>query len=504
MTRITLFFTCLCLAATTAAAQTSPLASTPADLAPVIVTANRAPTPAGEVAASVTVIDSAQIADSGASNLGQVLRDVAGLEVLSYGPAGATTTVSLRGSESDQVLVLLDGVRLNSPQNGEFDFSALPVPLSDIERIEIVRGPASTLYGSGAVGGVIQIFTKKAASEPSTRADLSTGKYDTRSAGFSTSQRKGPFSYALAAARDHSLGYRTNSALDQDRLDGRFALDLPADFSLKLAGYHLQKEIGVPGSTAFPSPSARQKDGDTYLSLALQGPAGPWQLSVRTIYDRLDERYGNPDYAENDHYLVQTRGVEAQGNLDLGRQRLTLGGEAYRDWLESTSTNGGHHQTRWAGYGQDTILLPAKVLLELGLRYDAHSDFSNEASPRAALVLPVTSSTRLRLSAGRSYRAPTLNDRFYSDSYGFHGNPDLKPETAWEYELGIEQQLGSRGHLSLAAFRRDVRDLIQWQPVDPNNVYGPWSPQSIGQARVWASAADLAYRLIVGVNVGGS
>ena len=501
MTRFTLLLACLCLTATAAAAQTSPLTTPPAELAPVVVTANRTPTPASEVAASVTVIDSARIADSGATDLGDVLRDVAGLEVSTYGPAGALSSVSLRGSESSQVLILLDGVRLNSPQNGLFDLSTLPVPLSDIERIEIVRGPASTLYGSSAVGGVIQIFTKKATATPSARVDLRTGSNDARSAGFSLSQRKGPLSYALSAGRDHSLGYRTNSALDQDRLDGRFSLELPADFSLQLNAYHLQKDIGVPGSIAFPSPLARQKDGDTYLAMELKGPAGPWHLSVRSVYERLDERYSDPDLAEDDHYLTQTRGLEAQGTLALGRQRLTVGAEAYRDSLESTGTSGNHHQSRWAGYAQDTLLLPANVLLEAGVRYDAHSDFANEASPRVALVVPLSASTRLRLSAGRSYRAPTLNDRFAVDSWGDHGNPDLKPEIAWEYEAGIEQQLGNRGHLSLAAFRRDVRDLIQWQE---NLADYTWSPQNVGRARIWGSEAELSYLLLEGVSVGGT
>ena len=473
MQRLTLFVTCLCLTAAAAVAQVVPTPSSPVLLAPVVVTANRIATPASEVAAAVTVIDADRIAASGATSLGELLRDVAGLRITPCGPAGAMTTASLRGSESAQVLVLLDGIRLNSPQNGIFDLSSLPLPLAAIDRIEIVRGPASTLYGSSAVGGVIQIFSKQAQAEPTGRLDLSAGSDDARSGGFSFARRQGPFGYALAAARDHSLGYRTNSALDQTRLDGRFSLDLPADFFLQLTAYHLQKKVGVPGPVDYPSPAARQWDGDTYLALALRGPVGPWQLTLRGVYDHLDNRYRDPDWGTDSHYLTRTRGLEVQGDRTLGRQRLTLGGEVYRDTLASAGT-GDRQQTRWAGYLQDTLHLPADALLELGLRYDVHSDFADEASPRLALVLPVTATTRLRFSAGRSFRAPTLNDRFYSDAWT-HGNPDLKPETAWEYELGIEQQLGERGHLSLAAFRREARDLIQWQ-ADANYV---WSPQNL-------------------------
>ena len=499
MLRRTLFSICFCLAVALSAQASPPAPPSTVALAPVVVTANRTPTPASEVTSSVTVIDAAQIATSGATSLGGVLRDVAGLRVTSEGPEGALATVSLRGSESDQVLVLLDGMRLNSPQNGVFDLSSLPVPLSDIERIEIVRGPTSTLYGSSAVGGVIQVFTKQAAASPSSRLDFRTGSDDARSAGFSFSQRKGPLGFALAAARDHSLGYRTNSGLDGTRLDGSFSLALPADFTVKFNAFQLQQEIGVPGTVTYPSSSAREKDQNTYLSLALQGPAGPWKISLRTLYRRLDNRYRDPQFSTDDHSLSQTRGAELQGTLQQGRQHLILGSEGYADSLAATAAAGHKHQTRWAVFAQDSLQLPAKILLEAGLRYDAHSDFDNEASPRLALVLPLGGSTRLRLSAGRSYRAPTLNDRFYSDPYS-HGNPNLKPETAWAYEIGVTQRLGERGHLALAAFRRDARDLIQWQ-ADQNYI---WSPQNIARARIWGGEAELAYRLAAGVNLAGS
>lgn len=494
---IPLFIALLCLSAAVGANAVPWAAdSSPTMLAPVIVTANRMATPAAEVTAAVTVIDAGQVAASGAADLGALLRDVAGIQITSNGPQGSLATASLRGSESGQVLVLLDGIRLNSQQNGIFDLSTLPIPLSSIERIEIVHGPASTLYGSSAVGGVIQIFTKQPTARPTVGLDLSAGSNEVRAGGLSVARRQGPVGYALTAAQDHSGGYRPNADFDQTRLNGRFSLDLPADFYLRLATYRSQKEIGVPGAVSYPSPNARQKDTDNFLSLALEGPAGPWLLTVRGVYTRRHEHYIDPDWGSDERYLTQTRGMEAQGEVEFGSQRLVLGGEAYSDSLASEAT-GKREQTRWAGFLQETIRLPARVLLELGLRYDAHSDFADEASPRLALVLPVSDSTRVRLSAGRSYRAPTLNDRFYSDTWS-QGNPNLKPETAWEYELGVEQQLGRKGTLSLAAFRREARDLIQWQ-ADQNYV---WSPQNLARARIWGGEANFDYHLFEKIGLG--
>jgi vitamin B12 transporter len=160
-------------------------------LEPVIVTATRFAQPASQIPASTTVISADQIAASGARDLGEVLRDVVSLDVSSNGPRGATAFGKIRGSSAEQVLVLLDGVRLNSEQNGTFDLNSLPVTLKDIERIEIVRGPASALYGSAASGGVIQIITRKAESKPLTIANWNEGSHDTRNFGLSQSWKPG-------------------------------------------------------------------------------------------------------------------------------------------------------------------------------------------------------------------------------------------------------------------------------------------------------------------------
>ena len=172
-----------------------------------------------------------------------------------------------------------------------------------------------------------------------------------------------------------------------------------------------------------------------------------------------------------------------------GSHMLVAGGDFYRDDLDSTA-NGKVDQDRGALFGQYEFQYSPRLAFLLGLRYDAHSDFSDEASPRAGARFSLTDSTRLRVSGGRAYRAPTLNDRFWPDTGWVRGNPDLDPETSWEYEVAVDQELGKIGRLTVAGFDRYVDDLINWAP-DQNGV---WQPTNLTDARIWGLEAGVSLR----------
>jgi len=479
----------------------TPAAGIAAVLDPVVVTATRSAQPKSQLTASVTVITADQIAATGATRLDEVLRDAVGLQITSSGPAGAIATPSIRGSEGAQVLVLLDGIRLNSPQNGQFNLSNLPVALEEIERIEVLRGPASALYGTSALGGVIQIFTRKPESEPQTSLSWSEGRFDTRDLSFSTSRRKGGVRYRLGAGLDRSQGYRTNSDLDQSSLDGMLGFELGGGYDLQLSAFYLDKENGVPGSTAWPSPQARQQDRNLLADLSLSGPAGPLALTVRASYERRRNDYQDPGAWTpiDDTHIVETLGSELTTRWENGPHRLLVGGDFYRDRLDSTAS-GEQEEGRGSLFGQYEYAATARLKLLLGLRYDIHSEFRNEWSPRAAALFKLSEQTRLRASASRAFRAPTLNDRYWPATSFARGNPDLDPETAWEYELALDHDLGEQGHVSLAVFRRDARDLIDWRP-DSSFV---WSPVNVDEARIWGGEASVDLRLCERLKTGAN
>ena len=469
-----------------AAFSALPAFAEPVALDPVVVTATRTARPSSEVISSVTVITAEEIAVSGAKTLAEALRGSVGLHIRDSGTPGSKASVSIRGSESAQVLVLLDGVRLNSAQFGMANLSDLPVAIEDIERIEILRGPASALYGSSALGGVIQIFTKKATSEPLTRLSYSEERFDTRAVNFSTSGTKENFRYQLGAGRGHSNGYRDNSKLDQTTFNATIGYALPAGFDLSFTGYQMEKDMETPGSVFSPTPDANQDDEVTQLSMAITGPAGPVKLFVRPTYSRHRNAFVNPKYWEDDRHILETFGLELQGEIASGKHLLVIGSDFYRDELDSTSAIGQVDQDRWALFGQYEYQYSPRLALLLGVRYDAHSEFDNEASPRVGARFNLTDLTRIRVSAGRAYRAPTLNDLFWPNHpiWG-GGNPDLDPETSWEYEVAVDQTLTKSGRFTVAFFDRHAKDLIVW---------GPKMPENVRDARIWGVEAEFYLR----------
>lgn len=458
----------------------------------VVVTATRTPREVTEVASSISVITADQIAATGATHLEEVLRKSVGLQVSSKGPAGAVASPSIRGSESGQVLVLLDGVRLNSTQNGQFNLSNLPVSLADIERIEVLRGPSSALYGSNAMAGVIQIVTQQPEDEPLSRISWTEGRFETRKLSASTAQKYEYVRFRLGAQHEESDGYRENSDFEADSFNGLIGVDLGAGYDLKLTANYLDKDLGVPGSTAFPSPEARQWDKNSQTAMTLTGPTGPFDFVLKGIYDRKHSEYKDPGgwFPVHDTHLLKTRGTELQLATAKGPHSLMFGGDFYHDKIDSTA-NGDQEQDRWSGFGQYEIKPLSWATFLLGLRYDNHSDFDSETSPRAAAILVLSNSTQLRLSAAKAFRAPTLNDRFWPDTGWTKGNPDLIPETAWEYEIAIDHQLKQIGNISLAMFLRDAEDLIEWAPNDT----GVWTPSNISDAEIWGVELSTNVRL---------
>ncbi len=467
----------------------------------VVVTATRMAEPLSKASASVAVVTAEEIAARGATRLDEVLQDVVGLHVVSSGPAGSLSSASIRGSEASQVLVLIDGVRLNSPQNGQFDLNQLPVALNEIERVEVLRGAASALYGSNALGGVINIITRSPQETPSTQVGWTEGERDTRIINGSTSRQLGDFRYRLGAESQESDGYRKNSDYDQYTVNGLFGYSPAEAVDIELSAFHLDYKSSIPGSDSWPSPDAEQEDKRTVTSLRVAAPVGPVNLIARGIYEHHRNDYRDPGGWSpiNETHKIDTYGAEILAEKDYAGQTFLLGGDYYRDELDSTNI-GDEDQEHGAVFGQyQTDLMPTLTLL-LGLRYDIHSDFDNELSPRAALHADLTDSTRVRLSASRAFRAPTLNDLYWPADFFSKGNPDLDPETAWEYELALDQTLGDRGRVSMAGFLRDAEDLISWQPDE----FFVYSPVNVNDARIWGVEVDGQFALCRFATIGGN
>ncbi len=468
----------------------------------VVVTATRTEKEPQDVTQDVTVITSDQIERSSAQSAAEVIDRAGGIKLTETGGPGSVTEINIRGANSEQVLILLDGRRLNSGSTGGYDMSNLPVPLEDIERIEIVRGASSALYGADAVGGVINIITKKP-SGLSTTVKAEAGTHGWQDYTLGNSGKIDKFYYSVSGDIQKYDGFRVNSDLDQWKASGKVGYDYSADTNIELALDGLGKEIGVPGSTAFGgiflSPFAREWDRNHSASLTYRTRFTK-ELDLKlNVYQNLDDvRFidPNPNFPQHSENTTTSTGAEAQTNWLANSWNLfTLGAVARQDHLNGinvqtpSASPGVHTDSIMAAYIQDDMSLGQSLVLVLGAREDSSSTFGSELSPRVSARYIISDTrTIIRASWGKAFRAPTLNELFWQFDGFEQGNPNLQPEIAREYEAGIEQPFGKRNSIRFTYFGRKVSDLIVWT-VDPTTFI--YSPINVGSARIAGGESEL-------------
>jgi outer membrane cobalamin receptor len=451
----------------------------------VVVTATKTEKDPKDVTVPVTVITAEEIKKSGALTAGEAVRTVAGLMLKDNGPRGANNTVNIRGSNYAQVLVLLDGKRLNSAQNGGFDLSMLPLAIEDIDRIEVLRGASSALYGADAVGGVVNIITKR----PSTtemRLSAAAGSYGYDHLQAGSSGKEGSTSYAVTGTRETSDGYRVNSDMEQWTVNGNVGYEFSPGASVEFTTNYFTRKQGVPGSLSWLSPKARQDDRNLFSSATYRQKVGnAFDFSVTAARSDEHQYYRDPDaFADSVHNTLSKRGDVQMSWLAGQWSLLTLGYEQRKDDLDSTDS-GDRLMENKAWFLQDEIGLGESLIVVFGDRYDKHSMFGNRHSPRAsARYFLFGKETIVRVSYGESYRTPTFNDLYWP----FLGNPDLQPERAVEYNAGIEQQLGGAGAVKFTWFERKAKNLIDWHENPPGS--GIWMVDNIARARITGVEAE--------------
>jgi outer membrane cobalamin receptor len=460
----------------------------------VVVTATKTEVEISDAPQSISVITKEEIRNTPDRTIPEIIQRAAGVLITNYGPIGSLTSANIRGSEAGQVLIMIDGRRVNDAQNGEFDLSNLPLSKDEIERIEVLRGSASALYGADAMGGVINIITKSPTKEPDTRVAASFGRFATQEHSLSHRWKPGSLGYGLFASKGRSDGFRQNSDYDAWTLGGDLYYDLPWKAELKVSARNIQKEIGVPGSITMPDPDDRQKDNLTQLDLNYRDKIGStvtlnfkgFQNIYRQIFDAGSKGLDvGPPLLEKSY----ATGGDFQATAAIGSANLVTGGvEAIQDRVDSSSL-GVHRATRSAVYLQDEIEVVKAVTATLGLRYDTHSFYQNQWDPRAALLFRLPWDTRIRASVARSYRAPTFNDLYWPATAYVAGNPNLQPEKAWSHELGGEKKFGDLAIFKVAGFYRDVTDLIRWAP----GTDFVWRPTNVQTAHIWGGETELVF-----------
>ena len=450
----------------------------------LVVTATRIATPLEEVLAPVIVIDRDAIERSAAGDVSELLRFHAGLDLGRNGGPGQTTAVFIRGADSNHTLVLVDGVRINP---GTIGLAALQnIPPSLIERIEIVKGPRSALYGTDAIGGVINVITRRGARD-GWSTEVGYGDYDTRQAslngGFGTERLE----FDLGVAWLDSAGFPTRTVDDTDR--GYENLSGSAQLRVRLgraevALRHWRAAGTSEYSDFFLTPVDQDFDNDA-TTLAVAWPAGD-AVQARVGVTRFDDRLEQNQSTDFLHTLRHS--VDAQ--LDWrASQRHTLGAGAMFAREDASSESYGERMDA----DTDTLNLfvqdqfasgPHRALLALG--YTDHDTAGNAVTWNAEYGYTLAGGTLLYGLAGTGFRAPDATDR-----YGFGGNPDLEPERSRNLEAGVRQRIGERHTVSFAAFRNDISDLIEFVTLS----YEPFAGENrnVDEARIDGVEAAYEY-----------
>ncbi len=457
------------------------------DLGEVVIT----PKLLGEVPLHVTAISEEEIRKSRARNMGEVIERETGIGIQRWGGMEARTQVTMRGSTEKQVLVLIDGQRMNCIREGYANLSEFPL-LEHVQRVEIVRGPGSALYGSGAMGGGINIITKEPPKKPAFSYETSHATHNTFINKFAHGAKIKKFGYLLSGGQYQSRGHRPNSDYDAHDLFSKFTYDLAAWSRLILEGGYYNGEHGYPGMEKSPDYDDRLHKHRVWGSLGWKARLGERaDLSLKG-YGKEEKLKDITHTAAPITHRTATLGGEAEYSIKMGkRNRITLGSDLYEDRIDSTSS-GTHAQTIQAYWIQDEIRIFEPLTFTMGSRWDYHPSFGTEGSPKASLLYQVTKRTTLRASGGRAFRAPTLDDLYANIAGMGVGNPDLKPEKAWAYEGGIDQEFTKHLLGRLTLFRREVDDLIAWA-WDP--ALGTWTPSNVDKALIWGSELELKARM---------
>jgi vitamin B12 transporter len=445
----------------------------------VVVTATRVLTPKQEVGSSVTVITEEEIKAKGYTTTKEVLRGTLGLDVTSAGGPGAQTSVFLRGANSYHTLVLIDGMEMGDPSLVQRRFDLANLTVDNIERIEIVRGPQSVLYGADAMGGVINIITKKGEKRPYLYLGAEGGSYSTarQFAGVGVANNWANFSFAFSHIRSEGI-----SAADAD-LPGNTEDDAWENFTVS-------SQLGItPTKWLDMGLNFRLHDGRTDLD----GGGGPYQdvedyhenkqeVFVRpylkvTTFDGLWEQilgYGftkhhraykdYPGWGDSD-YDGEKHEISWQHNLYLHKTNtLTVGFEYEKEAMKSTSMNPTSAYT-YSLLAQDQIKLFDISFTTVGVRWDHHKEFGDHTTFRLTQAFVFDKiGTTVKGSVGSGFRAPSLYELYGPPYFGSPvGNANLDPEESIGWDVGAEQSLfDDRIKLGVTYFHNEFNDLINY------------------------------------------
>lgn len=489
-------------------------AKAPVIMDEVVVTATKTEEKRKDIANSVIIMDDMDIRESAAENLGELFANELGIDWRTYGNyGGAAQEIKIRGMGADGTQVFINGINVNSPSLAIADIGK--IPLNNVERVEVVKGSGSLLYGTGAMGGTVNIITKRPERDrPVFKSGAGYGPNNT----YRLSVENGmflnnDFGYFVTANRSATDGFRDNSDLTCNDVSINLLLDKENLPDASLYADYVYRYYGVPGvqppagtepfsvdgETLYNSESgnllARGSDKDAHVALNINGePRSYMNLKFNANYTDMEYYDYNRWYTNwpsaglpgsKTWVINRVLGIEGNADISFSDKLGVLIGAEYKDYhwenesidLDNDGSDiGGSESVAVAGIYTNGIFMEAQYRPcdyfkgFAGLRREKHSTFGTENIPRYGLVINPVTDTAIKLSHGRHYRSPSPNDLFWPrEDWGFgmgvEGNKGLRPETGWHSDATVEKaMMDNRVFLTLSYFEWDLDDKITWIP----------------------------------------
>ena len=458
----------------------------------IVVTASRTQQDKFDVLAAIDVFDRDAIDQIQPVSVADLLNKVAGINVLSNGTKASNSSVFVRGSNSDHVLILVNGVRVGSATTGVKSLSSVAMAL--VERVEIVRGPRAALWGSDAIGGVVQIFTRQFG-QGEGQVGIKYGSQNTQEAyaalGFGNNQH----AYTLSASAEKSDGYdvRLGDETDEDGYDNQsVAFNGTSEFS-QLYSLEVNAQL-EQGNSEFDTGWGGNETDFTKHHILLRNhldlDAAYLQFSYANARDN-EVTFGNGA----DESLFETRRdqVSALAQMPLNQAgELVVGADWYNEKINTSATN------RYAEDKRDALAVYAtgryqleQVKLEASVRHDDIDKTGSETTYQLGAGYDINENTLIALTHGTSFKAPTFNDLYHP----WGGNPDLISETADNTEL-LGRYQNDVFSVELSVYSTNYDDLIEWAPIDASDPFSPWQPSNVASASIKGAEATVTADLL--------